>query len=254
MREDMAQVIVERPRVPDGGTRKGRARPPEDLPSHQGMRRPHRLAGNWKQLNENLSPLRRYLEKQVGRPWNKVYSEIAARLRVTSTVQQHVRDHLRDFVALHPYLPKSGQLWHPPLYVDPSDGILKRVPASGSDRVALAPDRELRRLGGFWYEVRLAPLPDPVYRTQPGTRTLRLKRFDRNSPAIEIEVIVRHLASPGVVDAVTGRLVPLGPEFDDPESRERYRRDYPDRRYAIAKRQLSRAELRRHGLENDRAD
>src|SRR5437667_1245617 len=156
MRDDMAQVIVERPRVPDGGTRKGRARPLEDLPSHQGMRRPHRLAGNWKQLNENLSPLRRYLEKQVGRPWNKVYSEIAARLRVTSTVQQHVRDHLRDFVALHPHLPTSGQLWHPPLYVDCSDGILKRArrrkaSAQQPERAArpsvpraLARDRELQ--------------------------------------------------------------------------------------------------------------
>jgi len=176
------------------------------------------------------------------------------------------REQGRDFVALHPHLPKSGQLWHPPLYVDRSDGILKRArrrkappqqserSARASDRVALAPDRELRRLSGLWYEVRLALLPDPAYRAQRETRKLCLKRFNRNSPTIEIEVIVRHLASPGVVDAVSGHLIPLGPEIDDPESRERHRREYPDRRYAIAKRQLSRAELRRHGLENDRAD
>lgn len=42
-------------------------------------------AGGSKVLNENLTPLRRYLERQVGRPWNKVYSEIAVGLKVTST-------------------------------------------------------------------------------------------------------------------------------------------------------------------------
>lgn len=68
MREDMSRVIVERPRIIDGAERKGRPRPLEDLPSHEGMRRPHRVAGCWKMLNDNLSPLRRYLERQVGRP------------------------------------------------------------------------------------------------------------------------------------------------------------------------------------------
>jgi hypothetical protein len=61
------------------------------------MRPPH--SGSAKELNENLSPLRRYLERQVGRPWNKVYSEIAEHLRPDNVVQQHVRDHLRNFVA-----------------------------------------------------------------------------------------------------------------------------------------------------------
>ena len=52
-----------------------------------------------KTLNENLNPLKRYLASQVGRPWRKVYSEISEHLKPTSTVQQHVRDHLQDFVA-----------------------------------------------------------------------------------------------------------------------------------------------------------
>jgi hypothetical protein len=40
-----------------------------------------------KALNENLAPLRRYLLKQIGRPWNKVFSEICQNLRVDSVVQ-----------------------------------------------------------------------------------------------------------------------------------------------------------------------
>lgn len=102
MREDMAKVIVERPRIKPWNARKGRCMNLDDLPSHEGMRRGNAWRGDRKELNENLAPLRRYLAKQVSRPWNKVYSEIAARLRVDSAVQQHVRDHLRDFVALAP--------------------------------------------------------------------------------------------------------------------------------------------------------
>src|ERR1700683_3888825 len=102
MREDMAQVIVERPRIKPFKTRKGRCRALDDLPKHEGMRRSHAERGDTKRLNENLAPLRRYLEGQVGRPWDKVYAEIAAHLRVDSTMQQHVRGHLRDFVAVTP--------------------------------------------------------------------------------------------------------------------------------------------------------
>src|SRR5262249_35007351 len=102
MREDMARVIVERPRVKSRNARKGRQQALEDLPSQEGMRRLHELRGDSKSLNENLAPLRRYVERQVGRPWDKVYAEIADRLRVRSTVQQHLRDHLADFVAIKP--------------------------------------------------------------------------------------------------------------------------------------------------------
>ena len=135
MREDMSRVIVERPRLGGGRTRKGRARPLEDLPKQEGMQRPHMRSGDWKELNENLAPLRRYLERQVGRPWNKVYSEISRHLRVDNPVQQHVRDHLSDFVAIKPRrrpgaVYGKGQrdrLWYQLLYVDPKDGLLKRT-------------------------------------------------------------------------------------------------------------------------------
>ena len=102
MREDMSRVIVERPRLGGDRGRKGRSVSSDDLPKQEGMRRKHVLSGDCKVLNENLSPLRRYLERQVGRPWNKIYSEIARYLRADSTVQQHVRDHLSNFVSVKP--------------------------------------------------------------------------------------------------------------------------------------------------------
>lgn len=275
MRDDMARVIVERPRIPDHHERKGRVRSLEDLPRQEGMRRPHFLAGGGKSLNENLQPLRRYLERQVGRPWNKVYAEIAKNLRVDNTVQQHVRDHLRDFVAVTPRRVAGGwrrrpgsDLWYQPLYVDPATGLLCRTdrlpeekarrraqrhrPQEAPTRIDLAPDRELRLVGGLWYEVRLAPMSEPEFRACVETQKLPLRPYDKKSPRVEMEVVVRRLVTPTVWDVVAGVLIEVGPATDDPMSWRAYRKAHPDRRYAIAKRMLNRQELRRHGLYNPR--
>src|SRR5215510_8859532 len=93
----MAKVIVERPRTGGQNNRKGRRRDFDELPGKEGI---SRGVSDHKNLNVNLAPLRRFLASQVGRPWDKVYAEICANLKPTSTVQQHVRAHLADFVAL----------------------------------------------------------------------------------------------------------------------------------------------------------
>jgi len=130
----MARVIVERPRRLERATQRGRAVALDDAPTHEGMRARH--VRNWggKVLNENLKPLRRFLEKQVGRPWNKVYAEISTHLRPTSAVQQHVRDHVHDFVAVKPRRlanqlrqRRGSDLWHQPFYVHFRTGLLCRT-------------------------------------------------------------------------------------------------------------------------------
>lgn len=270
MRKDMAKVIVTRPRILDSAARKGRAVPDEAQPKCVGLRRHVQERGGYKMLNETLAPLRRYLETQVGRPWDTVYSEIAANLRPTSTVQQHVRDHLWDFVNPHRqpgrYGGYAGRPWYEPLYVD-ARGILRRTddlpevraarrrrPLRKTDSekapIRLAPLRELRCIAGLWYEVRLAPLPEPEY--QPVMRAMkqRLKPWVASSPERIVEVRLHQLVTSAVHDAVTGQAIPAGPEVDDHQSWRRYRERHPERVYAIAKRQLSRGELRRHGLSN----
>jgi len=37
---------------------------------------------------------------QLGRPWNKVFSEICAGIDRRNTVQQHIHQHIRDFIAI----------------------------------------------------------------------------------------------------------------------------------------------------------
>jgi hypothetical protein len=184
----MAKVIVERPRRA-GVTTKGvgRVRDIEDLPRNQGMTRPHRMNWGGKELNENLAPLRRFLLSRVGQSWDAVYSEISKNLRVTSAVQQHVRDHVRDFVVTNVKVDADGVLWgtslgspykltevywRKELYVDPRDGILKIMP-EGAKRETwrerreaqfadthreLDANNELRKHKGIWYVCEVKPI------------------------------------------------------------------------------------------------
>lgn len=147
MREDMAKVIVERPRhgsrdqgTPKGARRRVQGVGDEGLPAREGMRR--RWRHQPKSLNEHLGPLRRYLDSQVGRPWNKVFSEICAHINRNSAVQDHVRDHVSGYVVTHvikidgvPCGGEGGRGYGRPLremrwvtwYVCPRTGILRRL-------------------------------------------------------------------------------------------------------------------------------
>jgi hypothetical protein len=182
----MAKVIVERPRRKASGRLRGRlAMDWESQRAKQGMK--YRWADT-KSLNENLAPLRRYLARQVGRPWNKVYSEISANLKATNAVQQHVRDHIEDYVAIRLSFNKAGEpmsvsrWWRSyDFYVDPRNGILKRAKALTDkarkrakeqrrqrlaleqrkiSRVNLAPGLDLRQRNGIWFTVNYTVTSD----------------------------------------------------------------------------------------------
>lgn len=203
MRSDMSKVIVERPRW---GSRQRSPRRTNRLdpkqvvvgedgddpfPRRIGHKRAVAGAKCRKSLSEHLQPLRRYLHKQAGRPWSKVFAEIARNISLDNAVQKHVRDHVDDFVAvevreidgvLH-YVDRYGGLeplcdrrrWRPELYVHPRTGILLRNVPSRAERTResqrraeakralaarlriLAPDRQLHLLDdGNWWEVTLA--------------------------------------------------------------------------------------------------
>src|SRR4051794_39530831 len=120
MRGDMFKVIVDRPRfyAPGGKTRGRPMRDMDALPSREGMRRRYKTHEQ-KLLNDHLAPLRRYLMKQVGRPWNKVFSEICEPLRLDSTMHRHLREHVEDFVSV------NGWRRNALLYVDGRTGLLR---------------------------------------------------------------------------------------------------------------------------------
>jgi hypothetical protein len=192
MRKDMSKVIVERPRI---GHRSGVVLYPgrtrvvrDDEGAPTPAREPAGRERRTKSLNENLNPLKRYLSKQVGRPWNKVYAEISAHLKPSSTVQQHVRDHIEDFVAVKTRM-ADGKVMaasarfggerpldedYRELFVHPRTGLLKRNAAVLKSRQARnkakaeKADRRERtcydafpatavvKHEGAWWQVRLA--------------------------------------------------------------------------------------------------
>lgn len=255
----MDKVIVERPRLGhrDKRRRPGRDRPLEDedgTPLRARAPRKDRLPKT-KALNENLSPLYRYLDAQVNRPWDKVWSEISENLRPTSTVQQHVRDHVPDRVAIRTRL-EGGKVmvareWGPPvplkqcwqpLYVDPRTGVLRRNPhwnarrrtarkakqAENKARAArmreVNPRTQLHRLNdGAWWEVRLAKAPGES--RDVGARFARLGGFARPENDL-LDVVLRASLS-------------------DLSRYELYGRSGV---IAADKRQLSRREAKRRGL------
>jgi hypothetical protein len=137
MRGDMHQVIVERPRPRSGCSfRKGdplRKIEWEELPACESMKVRH---ADRRSFNENLKPLRRWLERQVRRPWDRVYSEACEVIKPTSTVSNHVKIHLLEFVhrnvvllnglphAVQRWFGGNAELFDGDLYVHPVTGLL----------------------------------------------------------------------------------------------------------------------------------
>lgn len=186
MRSDIAKKLVERPRYGGGGKynlrsdrRKGKN--PEmwdSLPQKESCKKINILHYQGKYLNEYFPPLEGFLRKNVGRPWDKVNSEIRALLSPCSTTQKHVLDHLyRDFVETSPvwidgkphysHFGYDGK--HPPIektgrkdrfYVD-RHGLLKAAKKAKA-RARYKPEvrkqindfEEYRQIGGLWFWVR----------------------------------------------------------------------------------------------------
>lgn len=187
MRKDISKILVERPRIgggfkyPKGWGRKsrGRGEDRDDLPSKESIRRKWIASSTEKFLNENLRPLERFLEKQVGRPWDKVFSEICANLRVDNAVQKHVRDHLPDFVTVTcrrvgrkiygRCSSLTRELSNGELYVDPRTGILRRYEVQRTARkveptvVPIDARSQLHKLEGIWYAIALERAVGLVY-------------------------------------------------------------------------------------------
>jgi len=94
-----------------------------------------RKYGAYKDLNENLSPLRRFLHSRLGHRWDDVYSEICEHINVNSTVQQHVLGHIEDFIEIKTYF-EDGRIYYVDRY---------------SDRNLVEYTNYYRRIGGLLY-------------------------------------------------------------------------------------------------------
>ncbi len=120
MRSDMAKVVTERPRRGHGNPskkwgrrlRKSEYDAEDHGPSRAPIARRHQYGWNAKEFSDLLGPLRRYLCKQVGRPWDKVWSEVTRNLDSRSLSGQHIFDHIQWDVEQHVWLGPDGSLYH----------------------------------------------------------------------------------------------------------------------------------------------
>lgn len=248
MRPDMAKVVTESPRRGHGGrNRKSRARisvkalnseaQSEDGKGYEFDSGPRkfkmsRLGGSkfgayddYKEFTDKLNPLRKYLRKQAGRPWDDVYSELREHLDFRSVSGLHIWDHVKQEVELH-CVAYGKAIWQrgrygsggpvSGLYVHPVSRLLcyederftrYRKPKP-DDVVVLEPSVSLHRFDGIWYRVRYG-FKD-VYHPP-----------------------VRYGEGCG---SSTGRIIREGYFTSEPVQQE--------------KKQLNRAELKRHGLRN----
>ena len=97
MRPDMPKIAVERPRYghrdryPRGHLHSQYGHDFEAHPRHEAMS--WRRYGT-KSFSDNLAPLYRFLRTNVGRPWNKVWSEMCAHICFDNPVQKHILGHV----------------------------------------------------------------------------------------------------------------------------------------------------------------
>jgi hypothetical protein len=256
MREDMYKVIVERPRRGKYGyAAAARLRNDFDGPMRLGMRAGY----GYRALNENLAPLRRYLHAQIGRPWNKVFSEICTGIDRRNTVQQHVHQHIRDFIAIDVGV-RNGRLvdlaadwrflWRDSgipqaLYVDPRTGLIRpnknyrswrhgdtqrrqREQLEIATRRRVVDERTmLLLLDDVWFSVEVEALPKahPVERVvgQPRRRMRVEPRYDA--------VLRRHISQATEADLQLCKHLYGSGDL-----------------YAVSKRQISSREIKAYGL------
>ena len=121
MRSDMSKVVIERPR---GGHSNESVKTGlrirnydqndeyEDLPKREKYsmgRQKGRIPRKY--FSDFLNPLERYFRSNVGRPWDKIYSEMREHLDFRSTMMQHVFQHVQTMVEQHCYIGDDGKVY-----------------------------------------------------------------------------------------------------------------------------------------------
>lgn len=165
MRYDMERVLIERPRrsSSDGAKNlKGSARARFNMGKMTRLNR----GGGTKELSDYLSPLKRWLDKQVGRPWDDVLAEIKS-VVTPGVIGRHLLGHVYGWV------PKNQAEDRRYDYSIDGDGILRRekyrprryyfgepAPARDKPYIHLTPTTQHQNIDGIWYFLIVAKIPN----------------------------------------------------------------------------------------------
>ena len=200
MRDDFSKVLVERERHRHGDhfTNYRHLKVFKDQELYYGGREGMKVRYNHgydrKSFNENLNPLRGWLRSCIGKKWDKCYSELRKKFDARSVVNNHILEHLFDYIETNTFVGDKGQvLFHAsgyraekgPLpikqcykdyYVCPKDGTLKKtqkiprrsilkqkeaetIAESLKVKRVLDDGSELHLVNGIWFHFTFAILP-----------------------------------------------------------------------------------------------
>lgn len=137
-----------------------------------------------KYLNENLSPLYKFIDSKIGKYWNKVYSEIREDLDTNSAVHMHIMQHLWQYVTRHVEvrdgkvyaLPQGDGFWgrgerelnDGDIYVHPKSGVLcrykrRKVPRKKAPITSMKLGKKsylCKFENGIWYQCDFTVAPN----------------------------------------------------------------------------------------------
>jgi hypothetical protein len=228
MRKDMSKVVIERPRrghslpsVKTGLRIRGYDSEEEysELPNRISGRRLAKRSGWYKNFSDLLGPLRKFLRGNVGRPWDKVYSELSENLDKRKATGLHVFQHVEFEVALHCFEAEDGKIYdrekmnrheHPVkgLYVHPRTRLLCwKEPVSWQRhqraeqakkpirRVPIGGNQQYIKLKSIWYvgemetynhtqKIKGEPRPNELF-TEGGTVWRVIRKRQCNSKELK---------------------------------------------------------------------
>lgn len=145
MRRDMAKVVTERPRYghvnrsKKTGLRICRYNGEDhldDLPKRVASSRSRQHGWDAKDFSDRIGPLKKFLRRQVGRHWDKVFSELSQSLDKRSLTGRHIWIHVWQYVkkdvefgsdgyVYRKPIRRLGKIWrHTGLYIHPKTGVL----------------------------------------------------------------------------------------------------------------------------------
>lgn len=257
MRPDFHKVLCERPRHKPYNADKRHRKDNldyEDMPTKENMKINHIRGWGGKELTDHIAPLYRYLNNQVGRKWDDVYSEIRKTIvgKNPNAVKGHILQHIFGWrgVELHTYSIgnkryKTGSLYHSELYDDQlyvdDEGIVRKyknkkkkinhaqvIKEKWMETARHLPNgNQARKINGIWYEITLSTILD----TQILTTWSEVNIYTKTRYAIYTALVNDVLGTRGEV--------------------KHFERIYKAKVYASSKRAMNAKDLRKYNLQND---
>lgn len=197
---------------------------------------------NYKEFTDVLNPLRRYLKKQVGRPWDKIHSEMNASLDKRSITGLHIWDHVKHEVEVHTYLGEDGRT----VYACPKFSWLR--------------EKDRSPIGGLYVHPRTGLLcAAPTFFEQLHKRQRERKRDPEPPTVIALDDLHKIERVKGIWYHVAyvkhARFIPEVRLFRGTHHERVVRSAHFEEEFVVhSKQQLGKRELRDRGLRNDHHD